>query len=255
MKAIDDARVRFERFAGIVDSSRQDAEAYGDALANEAATLSPVSAAGAGAGTVAALLALTESMIEKTRNAEEQLRIASAEMDDLRANLAVARQDAETDPLTGLPNRRAFEACYAECAEAGALCTVSLALCDIDFFKGVNDRHGHDVGDRVIRLVAKELAHGCDGSVVARYGGEEFVVLFEGRDADTATAILDRTRDALSRRTFRVAGTGETLEGLSFSGGLIAVAPGEECRDALKRADAALYRAKQSGRNRIERGL
>ena len=215
--------------------------------------MTPAAQSSSGADTVAALLALTESMIDKTRAAEEQLRAASAEMDDLRANLAAARQDAETDPLTGLPNRRAFEACFAECLASAEPRTMSVALCDIDLFKGVNDRYGHDVGDRVIRLVAKELAQGCDGSVVARYGGEEFVILFEGREIDLAHKMLDRTREALSRRTFKIAGTGEMLENLSFSGGVIAVAPGEDCREALRRADAALYRAKQGGRNRIER--
>ena len=252
--AIDQARDRFDRYAGIVDSSRQDAQAYGAALATGAATMAPAASAASGAETVAVLLALTESMITKTRNAEEQLRAASVEMDDLRANLAVARQDAETDPLTGLPNRRAFEACFVDCSTVAQPRTVSLALCDIDLFKGVNDRHGHDVGDRVIRLVAKELAQGCDGCVVARYGGEEFAVLFEGRDMDFAAQMLDRTRDALNGRSFRVAGTGERLDGLSFSGGVVAVAPGEDCRAAIKRADSALYRAKQSGRNRIEQG-
>ncbi len=253
VRAIDDARARFDRFAGIVDTSRQDAQAYGDALASEAATMAPVKAAN-GAETVAALLALTESMIDKTRRAEEQLRAASAEMDDLRANLAAARQDAETDPLTGLPNRRAFEACFGECLAAPDRRTLSLALCDIDHFKGVNDRFGHDVGDRVIRLVAKELAQGCEGTVVARYGGEEFVILFEGREMDLALRMLDCTREALSGRSFKIAGTSETLENLSFSGGVIAVRPGEDCRDAMRRADAALYRAKQTGRNRIEQG-
>ena len=236
--------------AGIVDTSRQDAQAYGDALASEAATLAPDAASGA--RTVAALLALTESMIDKTRNAEEQLRAASAEMEDLRANLAAARQDAETDPLTSLPNRRAFEASYQGCIDATKPCTAALALCDIDRFKLVNDLHGHDVGDRVIRLVARELEQGCEGGLVARYGGEEFVILFDGRTAEEAMRILDRTREALHRRSFRIAGTAETLNALSFSGGVVAVAPGEDCREALRRADAALYRAKQGGRNRIE---
>lgn len=249
--AIDAARERFERYAGIVDISRADAQAYGDALASEAATLAP-NAAAAGAQSVAALLALTESMIHKTRSAEEQLRAASAEMADLRANLAVARQDAETDPLTGLPNRRGFEACYNECVNAAVPRPVALALCDIDLFKRVNDLHGHDVGDRVIRLVARELAQGCSGNVVARYGGEEFVVLFDGQSVGQAAEMLNRTREALHQRSFRIAGTSESLDGLSFSGGVVAVLPGEDCRDALRRVDAALYRAKQGGRNRIE---
>jgi diguanylate cyclase len=250
--AIDAARERFDCYAGIVDTSRQDAKAYGDALATEAATLVP--AAAAGAQTVAALLALTESMIDKTRSAEEQLRAASVEMDDLRANLTAARQDADTDPLTGLPNRRAFGTSYKDCVNAVVARPVALALCDIDSFKRVNDVHGHEVGDRVIRLVGRELSQGCDGSVVARYGGEEFVILFDGRTVEDAMRILNRTREALHGRSFRVAGTIKTLEDISFSGGVVAVSPGEDCSDALRRADAALYRAKQGGRNRIEQG-
>ncbi|WP_162527096.1 sensor domain-containing diguanylate cyclase [Sphingomonas solaris] len=256
MRSIDDARERFERFAGIVDTSRRDAQDYGDALVSGAATLTPVaSAAAAQAETLAALLALTQSMIGKTRSAEEQLRAASVEMDDLRASLAAARQDAGTDPLTGLPNRRAFETRFADLMNRPIPCTVSLAMCDIDMFKGINDRHGHDVGDRVIRLVGKQLADGCDDAVVARYGGEEFVMLFDGCDAVEAAQALDATRAAISARSFKVAGSGETLERLSFSGGVVTVAPGEAVRDAVRRADTALYRAKQDGRNRIELGI
>lgn len=249
--AIDAARERFEDYACIVDTSRQDAKAYGDALATEAAALAP-EAATAGAQTVATLLALTESMIDKTRSAEEQLRAASAEMEDLRANLAAARQDAETDALTNLPNRRAFEASYKDIVEAAVPRSAVLALCDIDLFKRVNDVHGHDVGDRVIRLVARELAQGCDGAMVARYGGEEFVILFDRCTVENAVRILNRTREALHGRSFRISGTCEKLDEISFSGGVIALMAGEDCRDALRRADAALYRAKQNGRNRIE---
>jgi diguanylate cyclase len=236
--AIDAARERFEDYACIVDTSRRDAKAYGDALASEAAALAP-DAAIAGAQTLATLLALTESMIDKTRSAEEQLRAASAEMEDLRANL---------------PNRRAFESSYKDIVEAAVPQPAALALCDIDLFKRVNDLHGHDVGDRVIRLVARELAQGCEGGMVARYGGEEFVILFDRSTAADAVRILDSAREALRRRSFRIAGTCETLDELSFSGGVIALMPGEDCRDALRRADAALYRAKQNGRNRIELG-
>jgi diguanylate cyclase len=249
--SIDEARERFERYAGIVDTSRADAQAYGDALASGAATLAPASPA-AQAETLAALLALTHSMIDKTRSAEDQLRAASVEMDNLRANLAAARADAETDMLTGLPNRRAFEASFAERARLAPTRSMALAMCDIDRFKAINDRHGHDVGDRVIRLVARELSQGCADALVARHGGEEFVALFEDIDAAAACRLLDATRAAINRRSFKVAGTGKMLEDLSFSGGVVTVAPGEAIRDAVKRADAALYRAKQSGRNRIE---
>lgn len=249
--SIEDARERFERYAGIVDTSRADAQAYGDALADRAATLAPASPA-AQTETLAALLALTQSMIDKTTAAEEQLRAASVEMDGLRANLAAARQDAQTDLLTGLPNRRAFETTFAERMALGRSQPMALAMCDIDRFKTINDHHGHDVGDRVIRLIARELAQGCGGALVARHGGEEFVALFEDVDAAEGARRLDTTRAAICRRSFKVAGTGKMLDDLSFSGGVVTLAPGEPLREAVRRADAALYRAKQNGRNRIE---
>lgn len=253
VSSIDKARTRFERYARIVDASHADAQAYGIALVDGAARLAPVRAVDQESA-VATLIGVTETMIEKTRSAESQLRAASREMTELRASLAAARQDAETDALTGLPNRRAFEShLAARIANPGAH-PVSLAMCDIDLFKAINDRHGHDVGDRVIRLVARELAGGCGEAIVARYGGEEFVILFDGCEAARAARELDATRAAIARRSFRVKGTEASLENLSFSGGVVSIRAGEPAREAVRRADAALYRAKQAGRNRIELG-
>src|SRR3546814_9014444 len=101
-----------------------------------------------------------------------------------RSSLARAKRDAEVDYLTGLPNRRAFEALlerhYREAREQPV--ALSVAFCDIDNFKAINDAHGHDAGDRVLKVIADTLAQiSNDNCHVARHGGEELVMLFRGQ--------------------------------------------------------------------------
>ena len=107
------------------------------------------------------------------------MKIQSAmEAQSLRVRLADAVEEALSDCLTGLPNRRAFE---QRCqALPGSATELSVALCDVDYFKSINDAHGHAVGDRILVAVAEILADICEGHMVARIGGEEFAVLFEG---------------------------------------------------------------------------
>ncbi|SFS06073.1 diguanylate cyclase [Sphingomonas jatrophae] len=249
---IGEAQARFDSFSGLVDSSRDDAARFGDALEQGAAGIAAADALDLEA--VAALLDITRTMIDTTRQAEERLRATGAEMAELRASLAAARADAETDPLTALPNRRAFAARFAEARETAIAEArpLAVALIDIDRFKAVNDVHGHEVGDRVIQLVGKELLRGCTGHLVGRHGGEEFIILFDGTPLPAARALLDATRADLAGRTLKVAGTGRELGTLTFSAGLVALKGAESCAAAIRRADTLLYRAKQAGRNRIE---
>jgi diguanylate cyclase len=186
-------------------------------------------------------------MLERTRASETQLAAARNEAQALRERLAAAEDEARRDPLTQLPNRRAFEDEYSRITANGR--NASIGICDIDLFKAINDSHGHPVGDRVLRMVADILKTSCGANFVARLGGEEFVVLFEDVEPTAAGALLDRAREELCGRNFRVRGTDAPIGRISFSAGVASCADGTE--PPLKRADDLLYRAKNSGRNRV----
>lgn len=204
---------------------------------------------------VSSLADLTRVMLERTRKAEDNMRKSEDEAKALRRSLERAKRDAELDFLTGLPNRRAFEILLdRHYKEARAACEpLSVAFCDIDEFKKVNDIHGHEAGDRVIKAIADTLARISDDRChVARHGGEEFVMLFRGLTPTQAAERLDDAREALAGRRLINRKTDEPFGQITFSGGVADVFGYGETRGALKAADEALYKAKAGGRNRIE---
>ncbi len=160
------------------------------------------------------------------------------------------RRLAETDPLTALLNRRSFtERAQAALAEAGA--EASLIIVDLDHFKQVNDTYGHPAGDAVIRAFADMLLGLLRGErhLVARVGGEEFAVLLRGADAAEATKRTAQIQEALARRALPAS---ETLAlRITASYGIATRRPAEPLAELFARADQALYRAKNEGRNRI----
>lgn len=154
---------------------------------------------------------------------------------------------ATIDGLTGLRNRRWLDDAFARqiARAAGTGQAASLLMVDVDHFKRLNDAHGHRVGDRVLRQVAHTLASGIRPvDLLARYGGEEFAVLLPGLALETAMAVAERLREAVEE---------DRIEGVpraTVSIGVATLRDGEPLAGLLERADAALYRAKQSGRNR-----
>jgi diguanylate cyclase len=237
-----DASYRVEQFAEIVEASREAAQSYGADLQAGADRLE------SGEESLAALVAITRTMAQRTKAAERQLTDARDEAQALRVKLAEAGEEARSDPLTRLPNRRAFEERLAELEGEGR--PVSVAICDIDRFKRINDTYGHGVGDRVIRTVADTLSASCNGHMVARLGGEEFVVLFEDTDPAEAARIVDCAREALAERQFKVRETDAPLGQVTFSAGIACARPKRK-EPGLQRADALLYKAKNGGRNQV----
>ncbi len=234
----------------LIERSRGTADAYGTALQAHAENLG----ATGHASVVERLVNLTRDMLEHTRRIRDDMEESAKQTRLLRTNLRRAKRAAEIDHLTGLPNRRGFEARLREaCGRARETHgEVSVALCDIDHFKVINDAHGHDAGDRVLGLVARELrASGTEGLHVARYGGEEFVMIFEGRDGSSAAAIVDRTRSALASRALVNQESGAPIGRVTFSAGIAAVRHFDDPASAIKLADTALYVAKQTGRDRV----
>lgn len=154
---------------------------------------------------------------------------------------------ATTDPLSGLLNRRAFfERAREICERPGGMRTASAILFDIDNFKKINDSHGHDVGDEVIRAVARVAMN--MGSVVGRIGGEEFTIMLDNARLSDAVDIAERLRANVASLRF-VKGA-ESVK-LTCSFGVSEWKAGDNVDSLLKRADIALYAAKTSGRNRV----
>lgn len=197
---------------------------------------------------------LARAMLERTRKLEADMQHSEDEAAKLRSSLEKAKRDADIDHLTGLPNRRAFEAVLdREFREARAtLEPLMVAFCDIDHFKRINDTHGHAAGDRVIRLIAEILAEISDDRChVARHGGEEFVMLFRGLDITATYDKLDGLREKLATRHFVNRQTDKPLGQITFSTGVADVFDFPDPRAALKAADEALYAAKEGGRNQV----
>jgi two-component system cell cycle response regulator len=171
------------------------------------------------------------------------------------ADNARLEQLAQTDPLTQLLNRRALtERITAEMERALRYdSTLALLMIDLDHFKRVNDTYGHLVGDDVLRDVAQLLSETIRGSdIVARYGGEEFLMLLPETDDPGAETFAERIRSAIEEHRFGEAQDHPTLR-LTASIG-VAMFPAariESVEDLFARADAALYRAKADGRNRV----
>lgn len=164
----------------------------------------------------------------------------------LRA-MATSELQATTDPLTGLLNRRSLEDQLGELTERRARFTV--AFCDLDHFKRLNDTHGHEAGDRALRCFARLLRGAVrETDVVCRYGGEEFVVVFPDTDAAQAVQVMER----LSRELENAVLAGEVPE-LTVSVGVADWTTAAEPTEAIRQADGAMFRAKQRGRDQILR--
>ena len=173
---------------------------------------------------------------------------------------------AFNDGLTGLPARRALEERLEQLSRS-----YSLAMLDLDHFKKLNDRHGHEVGDQVLKLVASRLRKVPGGGEAFRYGGEEFTVVFAGRDAEEAAIYLDALRQQIASRPFVVRSPGrpaskpkkaesrpKTVEkSLKVTVSIGVAERGEKAptpEAVMKAADRALYKSKKAGRNRVTVG-
>ncbi len=188
------------------------------------------------------LLARVRTQIRRQRYAVE-----------LRQSVNNTMALAVTDELTGLYNRRYFERhlsiLLSKAQEQGR--DMAVMLIDMDFFKSVNDTHGHDTGDAVLREFADRLRRNIRGvDLACRFGGEEFVVLMPDTDSNQAHGVAERVRSAVAEKGFDV-GNGRPLAVTVSVGLALNEHPTDTPEMLLKRADVALYRAKRGGRNRV----
>jgi diguanylate cyclase len=211
-----------------------------------------------------ALQALLQKLIASTQDARTsvgtlraELAAQQSELSSVRARLGNLESEVARDPLTGLLNRRGFAQAVQQLEADGLnLTTSSVLMIDLDYFKRVNDSYGHLFGDQVLCAAAKLLNDVIKGrDVAARFGGEEFVVLLPETPERGALALAEQFRGAFNRARVRRTGSDKVIDQLTVSIGAACPLPGESLEATLDRADAALYRAKNDGRNCVKVAL
>lgn len=197
--------------------------------------------------------AATDSKIEQGRQFAESISDKSAELEEVKTKLEEYKRLADTDALTQLQNRRAFDRAIARIYdESRTVMYSALILADIDRFKQINDRYGHPVGDRIIQHVASMIrAAAPKAKMVARTGGEEFAVIVEGMGEDQLLELAETIRKAVERMSAAAqAGAGGTI---TVSIGTCMAAQASSADDLYSKADRALYVSKANGRNQSTR--
>ena len=201
---------------------------------------------------------------EKKRYEEAKAQVSSMsgrlqdlenETAELRSRIKQERNQAKVDPLTGIPNRLAYEErLEQEVARWKRFATpLVLVMWDIDLFKKVNDNFGHRAGDKVLRTIARTLESSIrETDFVARYGGEEFVQLMTGSSLEECLQVAEKIREAVKKTGFHFRNQAITI---TASCGLAEFRDGDSVEQWFERADKALYKAKQEGRNRCELAL
>lgn len=185
-----------------------------------------------------------EDLIGKVEEMEEETRKVKAHMEEERLR-------ARTDPLTGLPNRAAYDEHLAQEYERWSRYRTSftVVVADLDLFKDVNDNFGHLAGDKVLRLVAKVITKNIRVTdFVGRYGGEEFVIILPSTAVAEAEQAMEKLRQSLESSPFNFHGK---PVGITMSFGITEIKEGDSLEDVFTRADKALYQAKEDGRNLV----
>jgi diguanylate cyclase len=224
---------------GDVDQCREQMES----LRREAAT------AASETGAAPAIAELMSQMVQANHQMQQRLAVAEDALAQQTKRIAVYLNEARTDVLTGLANRRELDEqlakSHAQWQRYGA--AYALLLLDADRFKQFNDAHGHLAGDEALRVLARVVGGVLrETDVLARFGGEEFAAVLTLTDADAGRIAAERVRVGVEQAT--ISFERKTL-GITVSCGLAEPLPGEQPIDVIRRADAALYASKQAGRN------
>jgi diguanylate cyclase len=200
------------------------------------------------------MIEATNAMLATTEKLQAELAASSQEIDNLKADLEIARVDARSDALTGLSNRKAccdYLDAQIERAQ-GEGRPLSLIFLDIDHFKKFNDNYGHRMGDEVLRLVSASLERFFHGrGFVSRWGGEEFVVVMPNHEADEAARFAEQFRQHIGTRAIKARSSGREIGRVTLSLGVSGLTHEDDAQAIIDRADQALYDAKADGRDRV----
>jgi diguanylate cyclase len=242
------------RVLGVIDTAAKGTTDYSKSLDSFSGKLEDSASMEQIREAVTKVVSETRVMVQQNERLSGQLAAATEQLTEMRYNLDLVHKESQVDPLTEVGNRKFFdreiEHAVAESNETAA--PLTLLMVDIDHFKKFNDSYGHQVGDQVLRLVARTLVESLKGrDVIARYGGEEFVILLPQTSVGDSEKVANQLRAALGTKQLKRRSTNESLGVITVSIGAAEYAKGELIDHFIERADQALYKAKQTGRNRV----
>lgn len=203
---------------------------------------------------LAALVETAANAKRRNHELEQKLTAAVDNVCKLRASIEEIEQDAHTDFLTKLANRRRFDKFMRETLANAEVesAPVSLIVCDIDHFKKFNDSFGHQVGDQVLKFVADILKKNTKGQdLAARFGGEEFAIVLPNTGAWNAKRVAEHIRTTIAKKKLVNKAGNQDLGTITMSFGVAEREPGMTVQALVEIADSALYEAKRGGRNRV----
>ena len=203
---------------------------------------------------VAGIIAETASMRMSINKLERRVVHGAAEIAELRDNLEQAQREANADPLTGIANRKVLELELKRAAKEASDGEkhFSMLLIDVDHFKSFNDEYGHQIGDAALKRVAHTLQQGVKRrDLAARFGGEEFGVVLVETKLDGAVALAEKLRKAVADVRLDSEGVSKEVRAVTVSIGVAQFRAGEPLKRLVGRADRALYKAKEQGRNQV----
>jgi diguanylate cyclase len=242
-----------QEIVGLADGAGADAHQFGAALKGFASkdlgqSLDNLK------GLIENLVVESKKMAGRSEYVGLRMRESADKIEALERNLESAIRDSTIDALTGVANRKSFETVIRKIAgdAMNSGDDLSLLMIDIDHFKRVNDTWGHQTGDTVLRHLAQTVQQAVrGGDHVARYGGEEFAVILPRTDARSAVNVAENIRKALAREPLQL-DLNPPMTPITVSIGAACYEPGDPLADWVGRTDAALYHAKNEGRNRVE---
>lgn len=237
-----------------LDKAGKDAGEYGRALSAASGELGGAQSPAAVSQMIDRLVGATKAMETRTKALETELQRSSQQVNELKVQLDTVRKESRLDPLTGVANRKAFEqelqAAIDDARETGT--SVALLMCDIDHFKRFNDTWGHQTGDQVLKLVASCLSENVKGrDTAARYGGEEFAVILRRTEIGGAVKLANQIRSHVENKKLVKRSTGDILGTITISVGVAQLSKTDTGELLVQRADRCLYKAKNTGRNRV----
>ncbi len=258
-EAAQDINEAMNRLMNMVGKFSSEAKAYNDKLGEQTNTLSSkIDDDENLEGLLGEVVGQLQEIKQSGSDFDVQMKESQKEIAELRENLEKATTEARIDGLTGLNNRRAFDELIQEQAVRSTKTKSELCLLmiDIDYFKNFNDTWGHQIGDEVLKVVAGVLRRTVRGKdIVCRYGGEEFTILLLDTPAPGAQIVAEGIRSLVAKNRIKRRNSTEEIGQITLSIGVSRYhsSQPEETIDAfIERADSALYRAKENGRNRVE---